>query len=49
MPNSIYVSIANSSDGGDWESFVDARGDAAGYHSWRWREVFSQAFGHEPV
>lgn len=49
MPSSIRVSIAKSSDGGAWESYVDARGDAAGYHSWRWRQVFSEAFGHEPV
>jgi len=49
MPSSIRVSTARSSDGGAWESYVDARGDAAGYHSWRWREVFEDAFGHEPV
>ena len=49
MPSSIRVSIAKSSDGGAWESYVDARGDAAGYHSWRWRQVFAEAFGHEPV
>jgi FemAB-related protein (PEP-CTERM system-associated) len=49
MPNSIRVSIARSSDGGAWESYVDARGDAAGYHSWHWRQVFAGAFGHEPV
>jgi serine/alanine adding enzyme len=49
MPNSIRVSIAKPSDGGAWESYVDARGDAAGYHAWRWRQVFAEAFGHEPV
>lgn len=49
MPSSIRVSIAKNSDGGAWESYVDARGDAAGYHSWRWRQVFAEAFGHEPV
>ncbi len=49
MPNSPKVSIATRSDGGAWESYVDARGDAAGYHSWRWRRVFADAFGHEPV
>lgn len=49
MPSSIRVSIAKASDGGAWESYVDARGDAAGYHSWRWRQVFTEAFGHEPV
>ncbi len=49
MQNSIRVSIATPSDSGAWESYVDARGDAAGYHSWRWRQVFSEAFAHEPV
>src|SRR5918994_3172682 len=49
MPNNICVSVAGPSDSGAWESYVEARGDAAGYHSWRWRQVFSEAFGHEPV
>ena len=45
----VTTSIATAADGGAWEAYVDARGDAAGYHSWRWRRVFSEAFGHEPV
>jgi len=50
MPrNSIEVSLATRADGGAWEAYVDARGDAAGYHSWRWRRVFEEAFGHECV
>ena len=49
MPNNLHVSIATGSDAGAWEAYVDARGDAAGYHSWRWRRVFADAFGHEPV
>jgi len=49
MPNSLRVSIATGGDAGAWEAYVDARGDAAGYHSWRWRRVFADAFGHEPV
>ncbi|HUQ87457.1 MAG TPA: FemAB family XrtA/PEP-CTERM system-associated protein [Vicinamibacterales bacterium] len=49
MPNSTRVSIATRADAGAWEAYVDARGDAAGYHSWRWRQVFADAFGHEPV
>ena len=49
MRSSSGVAIAKDSDGGAWESYVDARGDAAGYHSWHWRQVFSEAFGHEPV
>jgi serine/alanine adding enzyme len=49
MPNSPVVSIASRSDAAAWETFVDAHGDSAGYHSWRWRSVFQNAFGHEPV
>src|SRR5689334_23503293 len=49
MRNSLEVSLATRVDGGAWEAYVDARGDAAGYHSWRWRRVFEEAFGHEPV
>jgi serine/alanine adding enzyme len=49
MRNSIRVTLANPRDGGAWESYVGARGDAAGYHSWRWRQVFAEAFAHEPV
>jgi FemAB-related protein (PEP-CTERM system-associated) len=49
MPSSIGVSVAKAVDGRAWESYVDARGDVAGYHSWRWRQVFAEAFGHEPV
>ena len=49
MPNSLQVSVATRADSGAWEAYVDSRGDAAGYHSWRWRDVFANAFGHEPV
>ena len=49
MPNSVRVSIASGGDAGAWEAYVDSRGDAAGYHSWRWREVFANAFGHESI
>lgn len=45
----IEVSTATRADGGAWEAYVDARGDEAGYHSWRWRRVFADAFGHESV
>ena len=41
MPNSIDVSLATRADRGAWEAYVEARGDAAGYHSWRWRSVFA--------
>src|SRR5262245_33047533 len=49
MLNSPIVSIATQHDAVAWEAFVEARGDATGYHSWRWRKVFSDAFGHEPI
>src|SRR4029078_8323874 len=49
MPNSVRVSVAGRDDSGDWEAYVDAHGDAAGYHSWRWQRVFANAFGHQPI
>jgi serine/alanine adding enzyme len=56
MPNDLElgtrklsVTTAARGDSGAWEAYVDSRGDAAGYHSWRWRDVFANAFGHEPV
>ncbi len=49
METDIRVSVAQRGDGGAWDAYVNARGDVAGYHAWRWREVFSNAFGHEPV
>jgi FemAB-related protein (PEP-CTERM system-associated) len=45
----IEVAVASRADGGAWEAYVDARGDAAGYHSWRWRRIFEDAFDHECV
>jgi FemAB-related protein (PEP-CTERM system-associated) len=31
----------------EWDAYVVGRPDATGYHQWRWRNVFSQAFGHD--
>ncbi|HWI17850.1 MAG TPA: FemAB family XrtA/PEP-CTERM system-associated protein [Vicinamibacterales bacterium] len=45
----MTVAIAGRADGPAWDAYVESRGDAAGYHSWRWRRVFADAFGHEPV
>ena len=45
----LRASIATPSDRSDWEQFVNARGDAAGYHAWGWQRVFEKAFGHRPV
>ena len=36
------VSIAAPRDRDVWDTFVDARGDAAGYHAWDWQRVFEQ-------
>jgi serine/alanine adding enzyme len=43
------VAIATPSDRSDWDEFVAAQGDEAGYHSWGWRRVFEKAFGHRAV
>ena len=49
MPTSPTVSIATRADATAWDAFVESRGDATGYHAWRWRRVFADAFGHDPV
>lgn len=36
-------------DRDDWERFVSARDDDAGYHAWDWQDVFGRAFGHDSV
>ena len=49
MPGDALVSLATPGDQEQWDTFVNARADAAGYHAWNWRRVFTNAFGHEPV
>jgi serine/alanine adding enzyme len=49
MRSDLSVSIAAPRDRDMWESFVNARGDATGYHAWDWQRVFTEAFGHECV
>jgi serine/alanine adding enzyme len=49
MPGDLQVSLATPRDQDEWDAFVNARADAAGYHSWGWRRVFANAFGHESV
>jgi FemAB-related protein (PEP-CTERM system-associated) len=49
MRNELTVSIATASDRDDWEQFVAACGDAAGYHAWDWQRVFENAFGHRCI
>jgi FemAB-related protein (PEP-CTERM system-associated) len=45
----LRVSIATASDRADWEAFIAAKGDEAGYHAWAWQGVFANAFGHRAV
>jgi FemAB-related protein (PEP-CTERM system-associated) len=49
MRSDLEVAIATPADGDDWERFVEARRDDAGYHAWNWRRVFENAFGHRCV
>ena len=49
MRSDLTVSIAAPGDRDLWEAFVNARGDAAGYHAWDWQSVFTRAFGHQCV
>lgn len=49
MPAEVTVARATMADRDDWEQFVSARDDEAGYHAWDWQDVFGRAFGHESV
>ena len=40
----ILVSPAVGED--EWDSFVHAHPESTGYHLWKWRNVFEDAFGH---
>jgi FemAB-related protein (PEP-CTERM system-associated) len=44
--NRAPVTIEDCSDPGRWDSFIQERPDATGYHLWAWRGVFERAFGH---
>ena len=45
----LAVTVASEHDGDAWDAFVAGHPGATGYHAWRWRTVFQQAFGHETV
>jgi hypothetical protein len=30
-----------------WDRYVESQRGASVYHQWRWRGIFSEAFGHE--
>lgn len=49
MPAELTVRAAGPGDRDDWERFVDASADEAGYHAWGWQEVFRRVFDHESV
>ena len=49
MRNDLRVSAALAEDRRDWEAFVAARGDEAGYHAWDWQRVFANAFDHQSL
>ena len=33
----------------EWDRFVRSHPEASGYHAWKWRRVFEEAFGHETI
>jgi serine/alanine adding enzyme len=43
------LEIITTSSEQAWDRFVHAHPDATGYHAWKWRRVFEEAFGHETV
>jgi len=44
----VTVALATEGDRAAWDAYVSASAErASGYHSWQWRQVFEEAFGHE--
>jgi FemAB-related protein (PEP-CTERM system-associated) len=43
------VTVAITDDDSAWNAYVGGHPDAAAYHQWAWREVFSAAFGHDSI
>jgi FemAB-related protein (PEP-CTERM system-associated) len=41
-----FIAIENAADPAEWDAFVLSHADASGYHLWRWRHVFEDAFAH---
>src|SRR4051812_9635032 len=41
----LRARLASDADRAAWDIFV-ARRPWAGYHDWRWRQVYEQVFGH---
>jgi FemAB-related protein (PEP-CTERM system-associated) len=33
----------------EWDRFARSHPEASGYHAWKWRRVFEEAFGHETI
>jgi FemAB-related protein (PEP-CTERM system-associated) len=49
VPASGALDLTTSATESEWDRFVCAHPDASGYHVWRWRQVFEQAFGHDTI
>ena len=43
------VNVASDADQVEWDQYATAHPEAAGYHEWAWRSVFTEAFGHQPI
>lgn len=49
MRAELTVAAATAADRQAWDQYVSLHDTEAGYHDWRWQEVFAQAFGHESI
>src|SRR5438876_9540174 len=45
-PTASPIVMSNEVDPSEWDTFVDSRPEATGYHLSAWRTVFERAFGH---
>lgn len=43
----MLIGLARDEDRSEWDAYVQSHSNAAGYHEWAWRNVFTRAFGHE--
>lgn len=43
------IELSTSAAPGAWDDFVRRTGDASLYHSWGWRRVIEDTFGHETI
>ena len=47
VPGPIAIAAATSADAADWDRYVQAHPRSTTYHGYVWRDIVTQAFGHQ--